>query len=213
MSIQNLRNLLNGATPVTMPVAPPVAQPPRRNDLPASSEITVTNGYWWDNGPNVKPKERYKFTLQFFTNTTPFVPTVEEAAWNGFVRLLAPIGFLGWLQQHREDFPNRISDELYHHYYNIIGPACDLPTHGEFPLMGQLRASTSGTHFEYGSFILVNVDEDGEIYANIHFPDGGIIKLRDFRPNTKPKSFTAWSDDDYHRLKQAKPRPQRRAKP
>jgi hypothetical protein len=60
---------------------------------------------------------------------------------------------------------------------------------------------------------LVNVDEDGEIYANIHFPDGGVIKLRDFRPNTKPRSFTAWSDDDYYRLKQAKPRPQRRAKP
>ena len=89
--------------------------------------------------------------------------------------------FCNVMEQYRTDHPGAISDGIWNQYVQETNRAANLPSsdHPEFPRVGQLARSGSGTNYEFGSFSTAFFMPHQGFALDLILPTG-TIRFREF---------------------------------
>lgn len=168
------------SAPVQAVSAAPAGRPLSR--LPSFDEITLANAYIFDNSDKGKSFEwmKWRATFQVFTQTTPFTPSRQNAAWQGNAVLRHPDVFSNVMEDYAYKNPTLLPADLWDAaYMPVLRETVAMPVVGEWPRLGQVQMEGSGTYYEFGSIARVHATVDGEFFLDLLLP-GGTITFQDF---------------------------------
>lgn len=190
------------SAPVQAVSAAPAGRPLSR--LPSFDEITLANAYIFDNSDKGKSFEwmKWRATFQVFTQTTPFTPSRQNAAWQGNAVLRHPDVFSNVMEGYAYKNPTLLPADLWDAaYMPVLRETVAMPVVGEWPRLGQVQMEGSGTYYEFGSIARVHATVDGEFFLDLLLP-GGTITFQDFFfPTTRvPDGPIMRASHDPHRL-------------
>lgn len=168
------------SAPVQAVSAAPAGRPLSR--LPSFDEITLANAYIFDNSDKGKNFEwmKWRATFQVFTQTTPFSPHSNKAAWEGNAVLRHPDVFSSVMEDYAYKNPKMLPSDLWDAaYMPVLRETVSMTVVGEWPRLGQVQMDGSGTYYEFGSIARAHVSEQGEFFLDLLLP-GGTITFQDF---------------------------------
>jgi hypothetical protein len=160
--------------------AAPAGRPLSR--LPAFDEITLANAYIFDNSDRGKNFEWmwWRATFQVFTETTPFTPSHQNAAWEGNAVLRHPDVFSNVMEKYAYDNPTMLPADLWDAaYMPVLRQTASMPVLGEWPRLGQVQMDGSGTYYEFGSIALAQETAHSGFLLDLVMP-GGTITFQNF---------------------------------
>ncbi|CAH1672663.1 conserved hypothetical protein [Hyphomicrobiales bacterium] len=181
--------------------AAPAGRPLSR--LPAFDEITLANAYIFDNSDRGKNFEWmwWRATFQVFTETTPFTPSHQNAAWEGNAVLRHPDVFSNVMEKYAYDNPTMLPADLWDAaYMPVLRQTASMPVNGEWPRLGQVQMDGSGTYYEFGSIALAQETTHSGFLLDLILP-GGTITFQNFTILPKiPMKPIMRASHDPHRL-------------
>jgi hypothetical protein len=176
--------------------------------LPRLEEITVANAYLFINEGD--KYRRYAVNFQLFTQTSPFTPDKDNAAYLGTAILRNPDVFENVMARYKREREGTFPHHLWQpRYRDQIAKVLTIPStadNPEFPVIGQLEAQGPGRNYELGSLARAYFDPDTGLRIDLMLTDG-TISFVDFKSNpVVPKLPRAYASYDPHRLWVRKPR-------